>query len=372
MLIKLLAMVRSAIGALGLLPLIKRVLYAPATAAQPGVSSGWRYRLKILIEQANFSSVTQVHELPAIHDYWSKAYVQPKLDLLGYRSIEDFFLHNLKRAFKASAARPLRCASIGAGNCDFEIRIAELLSADGIADFIIECIDLNQAMLDRGMRLAAERGMSGHIVPVRADFNAWQPSGRYDAVMANMSLHHVVNLEGLLCGVKQALQPWGLFIAFDMIGRNGHMRWPEALAIVNEYWRQLPPSHQYNRMLATRQNEYINFDCSRAGFEGIRAQDILPLLVKLFHFESFVAFANVIEPFIDRAVGYNFDPQRTWDREFIDRIQARDEEELRVGRVKPTHMLAAMAGAATDRAEYIGPLTPAFCVRPPDTVKEGP
>lgn len=366
MLIRFLAFVRHGLKTLGLLPLIKRVLYTPDQPANGGSVYGWRYRLKRLIEQANFASVTEVHDLPAIHIYWSQRYVQPMLMHLGYRSSEDFFLQNLKRVCAATPVGPVRCASIGSGNCDFEIKLAGLLLAEGIKEFVIECVDINQMMLDRGMRLAAERGLASHIVPVRSDFNAWKPSGRYDAVLANMALHHVVNLEGLFDTIKTALQPWGRFITFDMIGRNGHMRWPEALSIVNEFWRELPATHQYNRMLATRQDEYVNFDCSRAGFEGIRAQDILPLLLQRFHFEAFLGFANVIEPFIDRAVGDNFDPEQAWDREFIDRVQARDEAELRAGRIKPTHMLAALASTQTARAEFIGHMTPEFCVRIPD------
>jgi len=34
------------------------------------------------------------------------------------------------------------------------------------------------------------------------------------------------------------------------------------------------------------------WDCSKQGFEGIRAQDILPLLVKKFSFRSFLGFGN--------------------------------------------------------------------------------
>ena len=63
--------------------------------------------------------------------------------------------------------------------------------------------------------------------------------GSYDAVIANQSLHHVSNLEGLFAAIKDALSPQGRFITSDMIGRNGHMRWPEALDIIHDFWRQL-------------------------------------------------------------------------------------------------------------------------------------
>ncbi|WP_242482642.1 class I SAM-dependent methyltransferase [Thiocystis violacea] len=363
MLVRLLSLARRLLKRLGLLPVIKRILYSGDTAQVAKQTTGWRYRLKTLIEQAIFASVTEVHELPKIQSYWADRYLRPLLERRGYESPDDFFLQNLERVFSQSDQRSLRCASIGSGNCDFEVGLCEALSRRGQNDFVIECIDINQLMLDRGKALAAARGVAGHIATVRADFNAWRPSGQYDVVLANMALHHVVNLEDLFDRVKSSLFPWGRFVVFDIIGRNGHMRWPEALEIVREFWRELPSEYRYNRMLATHQEEYENFDCSRAGFEGIRAQDILPLLLERFHFEEFIGFANVIEPFIDRSTGYNFDPAHPWDRALIDRVQARDHQELLSGRIKPTHMLAVLSPEPTDRADYIDTMTPDFCVR---------
>ena len=81
-----------------------------------------------------------------------------------------------------------------------------------------------------------------------------------------------------------------------MIGRNGHQLWPEALEIVHEFWRQLPERYRYNRALKRYEELYENWDCSLESFEGIRAQDILPLLLEYFHFQLFVGCGNVIDP----------------------------------------------------------------------------
>ena len=369
MLVRLLSSIRTGLKAAGLLPLIKRVLYAPERQQSKSRSTtGFRYRLKALIEQANFTSVTEVHDLPDIHAYWTGRYIVPKLERLGYSSFDDFFLKNLQRAFAESGDSPKRCISLGSGNCDFEVRLARLLVSQGTRDFVIECVDFNQAMLERGTERAAAQGVTEHIVAVRADFNDWKPINKYDVVIANMSLHHVINLEGLFDNIKDTMKRSGLFLTFDMVGRNGHMRWPEALEIVNEFWQEMPHAFKYNRMLAKHQVAYENFDCSNSGFEGIRAQDILPLLLQRFQFVSCIGFANIIEPFIDRAVGYNFDPNRVWDRNFIDRVHLRDEAEMAAGRVKPTHLLAAMSIALPERVEYVGTMTPEFCVRPVDAI----
>jgi len=92
----------------------------------------------------------------------------------------------------------------------------------------------------------------------------------------------------------------------DMIGRNCHQRWPEALKEVHRFWKELPTEYRYNRQLNRHEELYDNWDCSIEGFEGICAQDILPLLLERFDFHLFIGFANVVYLFIDRGFGHNF------------------------------------------------------------------
>ena len=88
--------------------------------------------------------------------------------------------------------------------------------------------------------------MAENLVFVEADFNTWIASKQYAAVIANQSLHHVLELEHLFDQVKGSLRPDGYFVASDMIGRNGHQRWPEALAEVQRFWRDLPKEYRWN------------------------------------------------------------------------------------------------------------------------------
>ena len=150
-----------------------------------------------------------------------------------------------------------------------------------------------------------------------------------------------------------------------MIGRNGHQRWPEALAIVHEFWRRLPPSYRFNHVATRYEELYENTDYSVDSFEGIRSQDILPLLLEYFHFELFLGFGNVIDPFIDRAFGKNFDPLSSWDRGLIDQIAERDEQEVVTGRITPTHMFAIVGKDHNSPTRFRGSLSPRSCVRNP-------
>ena len=365
MLVRFLSFARLVLKRLGLLPLIKRWLYAPGGREAEAEARGWRYRLKLLIEQANFGAVTEVHDLPPIQGYWSNRYVLPLIQSFGFAGLDDFWASEIASALGApSQADGARILSLGSGNCDFEVKLVQRLKSMGYEAFRIDCMDVNAAMLERGRKAAASAAVAEYIAAVRADFNSWHGApGRYRAVLANQALHHVVNLEGLFDAVAVTIGSEGRFIVSDLIGRNGHMRWPEALTIVERFWAELPPRYCFNRMTRTTSERFQNLDCSRAGFEGIRAQDILPLLAQRFGFTLFLPFGNAIDVFVDRAIGPNFDPEREWDRAFIDRVHAADVEALRSGRIKPTHMLATMTTDRTVPTRCPEGLSPAACVR---------
>ncbi|MDR2173028.1 MAG: class I SAM-dependent methyltransferase [Burkholderiales bacterium] len=290
----------------------------------------------------------------------------PKLQHFGVCDPDSFFVKYLHEAALNAHKEEVRFASIGSGNCDAEIRIASSLRHLGMNRFSIRCVDLNPAMLKRGEERAKQNELDKHIVTEKADFNYWRPQHDYDAIIANQSLHHVVNLEGLFDAVKTALRPSGLFIISDMIGRNGHQRWPEALAIVEAFWNELPQSYRYSQLTGEQEETFINRDCSVDGFEGIRAQDILPLLMERFSFDFFLGFSNVISPFIGRCFGPNFNVDNEWDRAFIDRVQERDEDEILSGRIKPTQMLAVVNKRDQGKEIYFKNMSPAFCMRDPD------
>jgi hypothetical protein len=192
--------------------------------------------------------------------------------------------------------------------------------------------------------------------------NTWKPAHAYDVILAIQSLHHFVELKLLFDKIYAALQPDGYFLADDMIGRNGHQRWPEALKFVQQFWRELPDKYRYNHRSKCVDKPFPNTDYSEEGFEGIRAQDILPLLTKRFYFELFVGFGNIIDIFIDRDYGPNFAPTNDWDRSFIDEVQEIDQLEIESGRLKPTHMLAAMMKKPVSDPKFYKHLSPEFCV----------
>jgi 2-polyprenyl-3-methyl-5-hydroxy-6-metoxy-1,4-benzoquinol methylase len=324
------------------------------------------YGERLSSEQAYYRECEVVHDLPPIFHYWSNKHLLPVLQGFGITNPEQFFLSYSRRQCEQLNGKLTRMVSIGCGNGDMEVRIASELVRSNIRNFVIECLDINRTMLKRGKRLARDHGVSCHLEFDRGDFNRWAPVHNYDVVIANQSLHHVLNLEHLLQTIRCHLSPNGVLLTSDTIGRNGHRRWPEATEALRPFWEELPRDYKFNRQVPHREDELTDPDWSMAGFEGVRAQDILPLLTGHFQFELFIPFANIILTIVDRAYGYNFDPDRQWDRDFVDRVHARDQEGLMNGELKPTQMLAVLRNEPVKTRLVHPQLTPEFCVRQRD------
>lgn len=330
------------------------------------LKKGIHYKVRLLLELYHFKSLTKVHDLPDIFHYWSNKYLLPKFQEFGFNNAQEFYFTYMSSVCVKHKDSRLRFISIGSGNCDLEAELVEMLLTKGVSNFIFDCLDLNPHMLARGKSLAKEKGWLPYLEFIKADINSWTPKESYYIIMVNQSLHHFLELEVLFDKIYDALHPDGYFLTDDMIGRNGHMLWPEALEIVNECWKELPEKYKYNHFSRSYEIKFVNRDCSKRSFEGIRAQDILPLLTKKFHFDLFFAFGNVVNPFVDRVFGHNFSVESEWDRQFIDRVHAQDEACIEKGIIKPTHMIAAMTRRPTQHTKIYKHLTPEFCLRKPD------
>lgn len=336
---------------------------AISTQPQTGRSFDGGYERKLRNEQDNFRDQSNVHDLPPIFHYWADTYVRPMAAEYGFTNAEDLYAKYLALSARAAPGEAAVFLSLGAGNCDAEVRVARTLRDGGLADFVIECLDLNPVMLERGRVLAEEAGVADNVAFLEGDFNKWTAMRPYTAVIANQALHHILALERVYDEVKQCLLPHGCFVTSDMIGRNGHLRWPEALREVQRFWRELPIEYRWNLALERYEEEYIDHDCSTDAFEGVRAQDVLPLLIERFDFPLFVAFGNVINVFVDRNFGFHFDDNAAWDRDFIDRVHAFDEQAILRGEITPTQMFAVMTSQPCAEPQYSRGLSPRQCVR---------
>ena len=209
------------------------------------------------------------------------------------------------------------------------------------ADFQLIGADLSPVLIDRFQDKVREAGLENRVFPRVQDLNMVSPDEQYDVVMANHSLHHIVDLEGVFAFIDQALFPHGIFATCDMIGRNGHMRWPETEAILQAVWPLLSDKQKFHhQLLRHHPDRFEDFDCSGEGFEGIRAQDILYLILNRFKPYKFFGYGGFVDVLADRGFGHGFNAEDEQHRAFITAWAKINEMMLDAGMIKPTVMSA--------------------------------
>ncbi len=323
------------------------------------------YEARVTRELESYREERPELGLPPIFTYWAVRYVVPRLvEVMGAQSIPEFFAKHIAICLLRSPSRHV--ASLGSGDCSAEIEIARNLLSSGARDFCFSCYDISPFVIERAKAAIAGEGLERHFEFVVQDLNAWSPSIEFAAVMANHALHHMLKLEHIFDTVKAHLARGGAFIAADMIGRNGHMRWPEALTLINAMWEFCPNNYKYNHLLNRFEEQYDNWDCSKDGFEGIRAQDILPALAERFHFERFMAFGNLPDIFVERTFGPNLATDNPKDVAFIDFLELLNSQLISAGTLKPTQMVAVMSEQSTLPTICDRNWSPRFCIRPTD------
>lgn len=281
-----------------------------------------------------------MHDLPSIHHFWANRHVLPLLEEVGVSGVDDLWRSQIAKQCQHRYPETARLVSLGAGNGDLEISLASALADEGMKNIELVLLELNAEMLDRALASADRVGLGSRVRAVQADLNTWTATEPADIYLANHSLHHLVQLEHLCEQVHSSLTEDGVLLVNDMIGRNGHVRWPEAAECIKRIWRAAPSRYRYNHSLGRVDDTYPDLDCSQESFEGIRAQDVLPLLLRSFHPEIYVTFASVIDPFVDRVYGPNFDPDDPGDTTFIDAIAKFDEAGIDAQVFSPTHLVA--------------------------------
>ena len=335
--------------------------------------TGREYKARVARQIAQYATAP-LHDAPPIYEYWSNTYLRPKLNaVFGVDSMTAFYAEHIIQRVAVTPDPVTQILSIGAGDAELEVEVAQHLLSRGIVTFRLECLELSPALIERANRRISDAGLSSHLSVIQSDLNSWSAAKRssrhYTAVLANYILHHIVELERLFEGVAAAIGSSGVFLTADMIGRDGHMRWPEALGIITALWDTLPDELKYNHHLGITDCAFNNWDCCRdGGFEGVRAQDILPLLVNRFQFEKFLAAGNLTDIFCDRLYGPNYDLNVPAHAQFIDSLERLNSILLELGVVKPTMMLAVLSNQAAANPRFWKTLTPEFCVRNPQTL----
>lgn len=322
-----------------------------------------RYQQKVQEQLDQYKEVSQMHVFSDIHRYWSQRFVRPRLEQVFYTHNHIEVYANAFLIPRASNEQQRRYLSIGCGDGEVELSVVQYALNQGHTNFVIECMDISPYQLQRLIDKAKGADLEKYVEPIQVDINTWTADKMYDGIMAHHSLHHVVELEHLFDVIYECIKPDAAFVTYDMIGRNGHMRWPESLEILEHFWEMLPDRYKYNHQLKRIDYKFVNHDCSIKGFEGVRSQDILPLMLKRFQFERFLGYGGLTDPFVGRGYGPNFSADKPEDRAIIDLMELLNDLLIDAGYLKPTKMAATLRTVPPERRFYFGRRTPESCVR---------
>lgn len=304
------------------------------------LGQGLEYDERLARERETFADQENVHQgLPPSAHRWSSRHVLPRLEALGVPGISELITDQIRDRAEQRKSDVV-VLSLASGNGDQELGWMRTLADDGVDNVRMRLLELNPAMQDRAAAAAEEMGFADRVECLTADFNTWRADLEHDVVVGFQALHHVLDLDHLYRQIRDSLDPAGVLVVHDMIGRNGHRRWPEALEVIERLWSTLPPELRRNAVSGQIDDHYDDLDCAVDGFEGIRAQDVLPVLLNYLHPSVFFSFGNVIDPFIDRIYGHNLDMGDKRHRAILDHLGTLDDSLIDLGIVTPTHLTA--------------------------------
>lgn len=123
---------------------------------------------------------------------------------------------------------------------------------------------------------------------IEANVNALKFSGeKWDVILCVSALHHLVELENVVKFCHDSLNEDGEFWSIgENVGRNGNRLWPDALSKANTLFEQLPEQFRFNHHTRQLDCAVPDNDYSVGCFEGIRSEDIEPVLDRWFHPED--------------------------------------------------------------------------------------
>ena len=329
-----------------LLGAANRVLPAPASR-----------RLRAFAEHMAFRVVPEYQgdTLPAIFHYWSSRHVRPLADRIGMTSAEEMYLAEARKV--ALRKGRVSIASIGSGACWLELSVLGELRASGV-DARMACIDCNAALTRKAEEEAKSRGLGDRLSVAVLDCNRPFALDGVDVLIVNQFFHHVEELEVFVASLRASLAPEGVLLTSDVIGRNGHVPWPSVDALVQESWQRLPVEKRFDRYYMEQRDRYASVDHAAYSNEGVRAQDVVACLLEGFEFERFLAFGGAIMPFVERRIGFNFDPGSAEDSAFIDELARLDEARIAAGDYPASNMIAVLRHKGQAVSPVFAPVGP--------------
>ncbi|MEM8964271.1 MAG: class I SAM-dependent methyltransferase, partial [Acidobacteriota bacterium] len=205
-----------------------------------------------------------VHARSSWEYYWQRVALtidrSPFHDLASWLEVDSL---------RRNLGRPIRILSLGSGYCGPELALARALSVP----YEVRCTDINPDLFTQAREQAEADGLSLDFAEADLNFMTIEP-GHWDLIFAHASIHHVINLEQLFDQIRGGLSTHGIFHLVEVVGQNRKLIWDENERYANRLLDLLPAELTGDQRLAVP--EEVD------GMEGVRQEDILPLLRERF------------------------------------------------------------------------------------------
>src|SRR6516162_8818145 len=97
--------------------------------------TGREYEARVARQIAQYAT-EPIHDAPPIYEYWSNTYLRPKLNaVFGVDSMTAFYAEHILQRVAVTREPITRILSIGAGDAELEVQVAQYLLSRGIATF---------------------------------------------------------------------------------------------------------------------------------------------------------------------------------------------------------------------------------------------
>jgi SAM-dependent methyltransferase len=295
-------------------------------------------QLKFTEESNRFSASGDSHDLPKIADWYSENVLSHELTKhTGAKSFQELVLQGIKNSRRSNTEFVL--VSLGAGHGQIENELLKMVPSVSPGDTHFYAIDL---FSPNDMVETLIDGATYRLTRISQDLNKPAFPQNADMIIVHHALHHFVALEKIFESIHGILlRNSGTLVIADMVGRNGHMRWPESLRAIRRIWRALPQQKRFNNQFHKTWEIFENWDCSSEGFEGIRSEDILKPLFQYFESNGSFFWGGVLDPFIDRGFGDNFDPNNPKDVEIIKNVIRVESKLIDFGYLTATQVIGS-------------------------------
>jgi SAM-dependent methyltransferase len=262
-----------------------------------------------------------------------------------YLYSKHFNISFYEAVWKAAGGRVApRVLSLGCGYGGHDLHIARSLGGS----YELLAVDLNPGVYYRALQRARAEGLNIRFEAHDLNRVSLEP-GYFDVIYASASIHHIVNLEHLLEQLHRGLKDDGRLVIGDIIGKTQVEFWRENVEYAAKLVKRLPA--RFRPVVGRRRiwrrwfvdpytiiSPYVEPEIQK-GMEGIRQEEIVPLLDRWFRPEKafyFDAYMRLIctNPFI----GHRIDPGKLEDRVVLESLIDEELAVIASGRLRPTEV----------------------------------